>query len=134
MDGLVLLPPSPLALAGPTGESNTWTLRPRGRVACIAAAAAERDAQAALVRALGNVAVDSLDPLPDAVLFAGSNEDATRLRVALAECGGPIVPVIEGKAGRYDALRLVVERTRTVNTTASGGNASLLSLADDEHT
>lgn len=128
------LPPSPLALAGPTGESNTWTLRPRGRVACIAAAAAERDAQAALVRALGNVAVDSLDPLPDAVLFAGSNEDATRLRVTLAECGGPIVPVIEGKAGRYDALRLVVERTRTVNTTASGGNASLLSLADDEHT
>jgi delta 1-pyrroline-5-carboxylate dehydrogenase len=28
-------------------------------------------------------------------------------------------------------MRLVVERTLTINTTASGGNASLLSLAED---
>jgi delta 1-pyrroline-5-carboxylate dehydrogenase len=29
-----------------------------------------------------------------------------------------------------DALRLVCERTVTINTTASGGNASLLSLGE----
>ena len=30
-----------------------------------------------------------------------------------------------------DPMRLVYERTLTINTTASGGNASLLSLAED---
>jgi delta 1-pyrroline-5-carboxylate dehydrogenase len=30
-----------------------------------------------------------------------------------------------------DPMRLVWERTLTINTTASGGNASLLSLAED---
>ena len=29
-------------------------------------------------------------------------------------------------------MRLVYERTLTINTTASGGNASLLSLAEDD--
>ena len=32
----------------------------------------------------------------------------------------------------YDMLPLVTERTVTINTTASGGNASLLSLEEDE--
>ena len=32
----------------------------------------------------------------------------------------------------YDPLRLVAERTLTVNTTAAGGNASLLSLEESE--
>jgi delta 1-pyrroline-5-carboxylate dehydrogenase len=34
--------------------------------------------------------------------------------------------------GVYDAARLVSERTVTINTTASGGNASLLSLEEEE--
>jgi delta 1-pyrroline-5-carboxylate dehydrogenase len=40
--------------------------------------------------------------------------------------------VIERRADGYDATRLVAERTMTVNTTASGGNASLLSLEESE--
>ena len=67
-----------------------------------------------------------------ALLFAGSAEDAARLRTDLASDEGPIVPVIERRDGGYDATRLVAERTLTVNTTASGGNASLLSLEEGE--
>ena len=37
--------------------------------------------------------------------------------------------VVKGADG-YDATRLVNERTITINTTASGGNASLLSLTE----
>jgi RHH-type proline utilization regulon transcriptional repressor/proline dehydrogenase/delta 1-pyrroline-5-carboxylate dehydrogenase len=128
--------PAPLpdtqALAGPTGESNVLSVHARGRVACMASDAAERAAQAALASSVGNVAVDAVQPRPDAVLFAGTAEEAARLRIDLASGDGPIVPVIERRDGGYDSTRLVVERTLTINTTASGGNASLLSLEEGE--
>jgi RHH-type proline utilization regulon transcriptional repressor/proline dehydrogenase/delta 1-pyrroline-5-carboxylate dehydrogenase len=129
-------PPQPPAgaalLTGPTGESNTLTLHPRGRVACIADSEAERAAQADLARSLGNDAVATLDPAPDAVLFSGSAAQAEKARAALARDDGAIVPFVTGREGRYDAARLVAERTLTINTTASGGNASLLSLEESE--
>src|SRR6185436_136747 len=109
-----------------TGESNVLAFHARGRVACIAADPAERAAQASLATSLGNLVADSLEPRPDAVLFDGSAEAAAELRSKLAREDGPIVPVIERHDGRYDATRLVAERTLTINTTASGGNASLL--------
>jgi RHH-type proline utilization regulon transcriptional repressor/proline dehydrogenase/delta 1-pyrroline-5-carboxylate dehydrogenase len=120
------------ALAGPTGESNVLSSHPRGRVACVAGDERERAAQAALAASLGNVAAEALSPRPDAVLFAGDAAQAAQLREALAREEGPIVPVIERHDGGYDADRLTVERTLTVNTTASGGNASLLSLEESE--
>jgi len=73
------------------------------------------------------------DPLaagPDVVLFAGDATAAHALRRQLAARPGPIVPLVVAGAGGYDAARLVCERTITINTTASGGNASLLSLAE----
>jgi delta 1-pyrroline-5-carboxylate dehydrogenase len=42
------------------------------------------------------------------------------------------VPVIVARDDTYDAMRLLSERTVTINTTASGGNASLLSLEEQE--
>jgi RHH-type proline utilization regulon transcriptional repressor/proline dehydrogenase/delta 1-pyrroline-5-carboxylate dehydrogenase len=120
------------SLPGPTGESNVLSFQPRGRVACMAPDAAERAAQATLAASLGNTPVDSPTPRPDAVLFSGTPDDAARLRSELASGDGPIVPVIERRADGYDATRLVAERTMTVNTTASGGNASLLSLEESE--
>jgi RHH-type proline utilization regulon transcriptional repressor/proline dehydrogenase/delta 1-pyrroline-5-carboxylate dehydrogenase len=119
-------------LPGPTGESNVLSFHARGRVACIAYDPAERAAQAALATSLGNVAVDTVAPRPDAVLFAGTPAEAALLRSELARQDGPIVPVIERRDGDYDATRLVAERTLTINTTASGGNASLLSLEESE--
>jgi RHH-type proline utilization regulon transcriptional repressor/proline dehydrogenase/delta 1-pyrroline-5-carboxylate dehydrogenase len=65
------------------------------------------------------------------VLFAGGEDAARKLRTALAAREGPIVPFIRVDAERAgDPLRLFHERTLSINTTASGGNASLLSLAE----
>jgi RHH-type proline utilization regulon transcriptional repressor/proline dehydrogenase/delta 1-pyrroline-5-carboxylate dehydrogenase len=143
-----------LALPGPTGETNTLLLRPRGRIACLAATEAELTTQARLATQLGNTALlaasamaarvcakvagqsvtvpDPLTAAPDAVLFAGSGNDIAALRKRLAAQDGPLVPLIVARDGAYDAMRLVSERTITINTTASGGNASLLSLEEEE--
>ena len=49
---------------------------------------------------------------------------------ALAARDGAIVPLIQdGPDGSYDLTRLVVEKVASINTTAAGGNASLMSLA-----
>jgi delta 1-pyrroline-5-carboxylate dehydrogenase len=92
------------------------------------------DARQVQLRAPGDckAVADPLDCGPDAVLFAGSEDAAAAVRTRLAAGDGPLVPVVVGSDGRYDASRLVVERTLTVNTTASGGNASLLSLEERE--
>ena len=67
----------------------------------------------------------------DGVLAAdpGTAAEANR-RVAARE--GPRLPVIEpaGDPPRYPPSRLVVERVVTVNTTAGGGNASLVAAMD----
>ncbi len=145
-----------LALPGPTGETNTLYLRPRGRVACVAGEERDLSLLARAATDAGNVAVlpesavgrrvlalpgiraelasDPLETGPDAVLFAGTADAARDLRQRLAALPGAIVPLITAKDGVYDAARLVCERTVTINTTASGGNASLLSLAESPST
>ena len=141
-------------LPGPTGETNTLRLHPRGRIACIAATEAAMRAQAMLAASLGNVpvlpptpaalrvraavggqceiAADVLLPPPAAVLFDGSEDEAAALRVVLAAGDGPLVPLLVARDGAYASARLVCERTLTINTTASGGNATLLSLEERE--
>ncbi len=161
------LPLSPLVLPGPTGESNTWALHPRGRVACLGESDEALREQATLAHNLGNVVVlpdtpaaralvrdlgagaeiaaDPLATKPAVVLLDAPAERVAALRVALAGGTGPLVPVLSRRpatgaaTGRgeplrpsYDTLRLVAERTLTVNTTASGGNTSLLSLEESE--
>jgi len=145
--------PASAALPGPTGESNTLTLRPRGRVACIADDEAALRAQVRLALACGNTALlsrsalaervagdlggrcrivpDALAAAPDAVLFDGTEARALAIRQTLAASDGPIVPVLYvALDGEGDPMRLVRECTLTINTTASGGNATLLSLAE----
>jgi RHH-type proline utilization regulon transcriptional repressor/proline dehydrogenase/delta 1-pyrroline-5-carboxylate dehydrogenase len=143
-----------IELSGPTGESNALFLRPRGSVACIADDEDALRAQVGLALGSGNTALlmrsavaervaatfggrcrlvaDALLAAPDAILFAGGEAREREIRHALAASEGPIVPMlyVDGKRPG-DAMRLVVERTLTINTTASGGNASLLSLAED---
>ncbi|HZW75110.1 MAG TPA: L-glutamate gamma-semialdehyde dehydrogenase [Caldimonas sp.] len=141
-----------LTLPGPTGETNTLWLAPRGRVACLAASEDALLTQVESAQRAGNIAlltrsplaerivhavdarceivVDALAANPDAVLV-DRNGIASEARRRLAESEGPIVPVVVADAdGRYDLSRLVHERTLTINTTASGGNASLLSLGE----
>ncbi len=145
MDSATMLP-------APTGETNTLALLPRGRVACIATDELALEAQVQLALSLRNTvllpaspagqrvaarhggrcetAADPLSTLPDAVLFDGSASNARAIRLRLAAQDGLLVPLIVARNGVYATARLVCERTLTINTTASGGNASLLSLAE----
>jgi RHH-type proline utilization regulon transcriptional repressor/proline dehydrogenase/delta 1-pyrroline-5-carboxylate dehydrogenase len=148
-------PEAPIALPGPTGESNTLEFHPRGVVACIAADEQGLFAQAKAALALGNTVLllrdpvsirvgkgiggarityaDALDPAAiDVVLLDVDPNDARRVRGVFAVAPGRIVPIVVPDAhGKYDWARLVVERTVTVNTAAAGGNAALLSLDED---
>ena len=92
----------------------------------------------------GNASVEDLisDPRVDAVAFAGDHADAKAIARVLANGDGPIRPLIpfaelshaggapgSPLAGSPHYLhRFVLERTLSIDTTASGGNASLFSL------
>ena len=67
-----------------------------------------------------------------AVLYTGDLQGLAKLRQQLARREGAIVPVIEAAApsGRYPLYRLVCERAISINTTAAGGNTSLMTLAE----
>jgi RHH-type transcriptional regulator, proline utilization regulon repressor / proline dehydrogenase / delta 1-pyrroline-5-carboxylate dehydrogenase len=147
-------PRAPRDLPGPTGESNRLSLHPRGRVLCLGAGAADALAQAIQALAAGNTVlmvaanapdaaapliaaglpVTALDGQADpaaltalpglALVAARGPEDWLRsLRRALARREGPIVPL---ETSLIAPERYVIERHLCIDTTAAGGNASLL--------
>jgi RHH-type proline utilization regulon transcriptional repressor/proline dehydrogenase/delta 1-pyrroline-5-carboxylate dehydrogenase len=67
-----------------------------------------------------------------AVLYSGPAVEASRLRNELAARNGALVPLIFSEGGDFPLYfplyRLTVERVITVNTTAAGGNATLMML------
>ncbi|MGS1093475.1 bifunctional proline dehydrogenase/L-glutamate gamma-semialdehyde dehydrogenase PutA [Aquamicrobium terrae] len=143
-------------LPGPTGEANTLALVPRGRVLALgpdgetllaqaiqalaagnAVLAVAPDASAALSALTGKglplAALDArLDVAelgslgPDVVAFSGSGEEARAIRRALAARPGQVVPLVTEVI--YPAA-YAHERAVCVDTTAAGGNASLLASA-----
>ena len=146
----------PVDLPGPTGEANAYALLPRGRVLCLGAG---RDALAAqviqalaagnAVLAVGANAQATLQPLlgrgfplaagdgtllPEAlqeldidlVAASGALDWMAALRRALAKREGAIVPLVSELL--YPAA-YVHERAVCVDTTAAGGNASLMATA-----
>jgi RHH-type proline utilization regulon transcriptional repressor/proline dehydrogenase/delta 1-pyrroline-5-carboxylate dehydrogenase len=143
-----------LELPGPTGERNTLGFTPRGAILCAAAGAKGLLNQLAAVLATGNRAIvlaDSRDQvlssLPvevkERVRFIGEAElDGADIHMALVESGlpgglqmklaarkGAIVGIVDTQQNAAVALwRLVAERALCVNTTAAGGNASLMTL------
>ncbi len=142
-----------IALPGPTGERNTLAFTPRGTVLCAPKTAAGLLNQLAASLANGNralvLAAPDLIPanLPalvkERVRFIGDDEiDASEFQIALLEAGlagslrsklaarpGAIVGIVDTGASEPVALwRLVAERAVCVNTTAAGGNASLMTL------
>ena len=141
-------------LPGPTGESNRLSFTPRGAVLCAPATPAGLLNQLAAVLATGNRAL-VLAPTPESipanlpaavkerVRFVGKEEiDAADVAIALVETGlagllrtqlaarpGAIVGIVDTDAlVPVDLWRLVAERAVCVNTTAAGGNASLMTL------
>lgn len=145
---------STLALPGPTGERNTLSFAARGAVLCAATGIGVLLNQLAAVLATGNEAIvvarsDGLIPesLPDTVRAALTVVDSIdasplpfqialvetslshNLRPVLASRGGALVGLIETSEEQAIPLwRLVAERALCVNTTAAGGNASLMTL------
>ena len=79
---------------------------------------------------------DSLHSQPalDAVLFEGPPDVLRALNGRIAEREGPIIPVLGlatdvlAHGGDYDLNLLFEERLVSINTTASGGNAHLMSI------
>ncbi|WP_440029782.1 trifunctional transcriptional regulator/proline dehydrogenase/L-glutamate gamma-semialdehyde dehydrogenase [Chromobacterium amazonense] len=139
-----------VALPGPTGENNILSFAGRGWVGCVAddvqalaeqlaaafaagnrAVLVDNEAGRKLARALNGyaeVAADVLAADVSAVLFAGSGVEEARRKLASRD--GALVPLIlRGERG-YNIHRLVVERALSVNTTAAGGNASLMSMTE----
>ncbi|MCU0831675.1 MAG: bifunctional proline dehydrogenase/L-glutamate gamma-semialdehyde dehydrogenase PutA [Rhizobiaceae bacterium] len=125
-------PPMPLGateLLGPTGERNTYILAPRAHVLCLGP---DFEAQAARVRSVGATPIIA-DPAADnfAVFTAGAHTgialyggtDWRAVRMALASLPGARI-VLEREDCPVE--RLWSEKSVSEDTTASGGNASLL--------
>ena len=62
------------------------------------------------------------------VCFAGSSDRLAEISQILAARKGAITPLVSETEGDDFILRFVTERTMTLNITAAGGNASLLTL------
>jgi RHH-type transcriptional regulator, proline utilization regulon repressor / proline dehydrogenase / delta 1-pyrroline-5-carboxylate dehydrogenase len=143
-----------LDLPGPTGERNRLAFAPRGNVLCVAATAAGLLNQLSAALATGNRALVPMagrdlirGELPpqarDRVRFIKDDEIATEeFQAALVESGanpqvrtqlaarpGAIIALIDTEStAAIPVWRLVAERALCVNTTAAGGNASLMTL------
>ena len=147
-----------IALDGPTGERNVYALKPRGLVLCAAEAVDDLAFQLAFVLAAGaralwppsDATLELARSLPpelasevitadpdarevDAALVQGSTAFLDRWSRRLAARDGALVAAqyaAEGTRARdaYSVLRLMAERSVSINTAAAGGNATLMTI------
>ena len=114
----MILAPVDQLMPGPTGEANQYQTKPR-RMLCLGP---DIEAQKRAVAAAGGVAVEEDGPDIHGVVYWG---DAPReIRRDLAARDGPIRSLITGLPTPADCLS---ETHCCIDTTASGGNAALLS-------
>ncbi|WFM71313.1 bifunctional proline dehydrogenase/L-glutamate gamma-semialdehyde dehydrogenase PutA [Halomonas sp. CKK8] len=149
---------TPQTLPGPTGESNRLAMYPKGPALCLGPTLDIAVAQAVQALGAGSPAVvvapgaaQAVQPLIDAgapvaaldgsvaaetlttirgietVAAAGDSDWTRELRIALAERDGAIVSL---ETQTIAPERYVVERHLCIDTTAAGGNASLLATAE----
>lgn len=139
-----------LALPGPVGETNLYALHPRGLLLLRPGTRRGLLAQMAAVLATGNRAVIEGAPLPQglpasvaahflaqpdapfaAMLVEGDADQILAATQAVAELDGPIVTVHAAAPGDERAWHLdwlLEEVSTSINTTAAGGNASLMMI------
>jgi RHH-type proline utilization regulon transcriptional repressor/proline dehydrogenase/delta 1-pyrroline-5-carboxylate dehydrogenase len=164
---------APIHLPGPTGESNTLHLEPRGVLVCFA----DKDVtfeywMLSIVTALatGNLVISVVSDLfyeealtfkeklastgaPNSVFQVANlchleallmnkgltgvvvdsrTDRSAYISAKLAERQGAILPVITAEYNDNLIQRLVTEKTISIDTTASGGNTSLMTLVEDD--
>ncbi|MDT9587659.1 MAG: trifunctional transcriptional regulator/proline dehydrogenase/L-glutamate gamma-semialdehyde dehydrogenase [Candidatus Arsenophonus melophagi] len=145
-------------LVGPTGEHNSYSLVPRGKILCLAENQTDTLLQLATALTMGcqviwpnntmqqqlHAALPALvskvititdnwqhvDCQFDSVIFHGDCQQLQIICAIVAERDGPIISVQGYQSGDSQLLveRLVHERAISINTTAAGGNASLMAL------
>ncbi|MEQ6917794.1 bifunctional proline dehydrogenase/L-glutamate gamma-semialdehyde dehydrogenase PutA [Halomonas aquatica] len=149
---------TPQTLPGPTGESNRLAMYPKGPVLCLGptldiaiaqavqalgagcpavlvapgatqAVQQMRGAGAPVAALDGSIEADALTEVKGiaAVAAAGASDWTRDLRIALAKRDGAIVPL---ETQTISPERYAVERHLCIDTTAAGGNASLLATAE----
>ncbi|WWO97826.1 MAG: trifunctional transcriptional regulator/proline dehydrogenase/L-glutamate gamma-semialdehyde dehydrogenase [Candidatus Dasytiphilus stammeri] len=147
-----------ILLNGPTGEYNSYSLLPRMRILCLSDNENDILIQLALVISTGSKALWTEDEihrkiyriLPvqvqaiisftpdvfstkikfDTVIYHGDNTILRAICIKLAHLEGPIIPVYNFSNGETNILldQFLRERSLSINTTAAGGNASLMSM------
>lgn len=130
-------------MPGPTGETNCWSTYPRGTVLCLGPDKEDAEKQAIQAKKAGCAVLcvtpkiseelgiagyldrDALSVLTGfaAVALWSDEDDLRQARIALSQRPGAILPLITN-ANTPDVFLL--ERHICINTTAAGGNASLL--------
>ena len=150
MSAVAAMEYGPVDLSGPTGEANQFALGPRGTVLCLGPDPDALMAQCVQALGAGNrviaiapdaarrtttlsktslpfVALDgAIDPALLAVMpleLVAVAGDLKEFRRNLSQRPGPIVPVIDRL---IDPASYCAEKTICIDTTAAGGNASLL--------
>ncbi|KKC31404.1 bifunctional proline dehydrogenase/L-glutamate gamma-semialdehyde dehydrogenase PutA [Devosia psychrophila] len=125
---------APLPLPGPTGESNVMHTAPRGSLLCLGPTTSDQQAQATMAAMLGNTAILAeldLHALSyvktfDAVAYFADDSTLRAIRIALSGRSGAIIPLL---TSADEGNRLRLERHVCIDTTAAGGNASLMAQA-----
>jgi len=137
-----------MALPGPVGERNLYALHPRGQIGMQPATGQGLLQQMAAVLATGNRGVLQDMALPQglpadiaahftqqadgpvaAMLVEGDSGRIRAVGEAVAALPGPIVSVhAAGADGSYPLDWLLEEVSTSINTTAAGGNASLMMI------
>ena len=139
-----------LTLPGPVGERNLYALHPRGRVLMVPATRTGLHEQMAAVLATGNQGTVETMPLPAglpaniaalfsanstepyaATLVEGDISTVAQTVARIADLPGPIVSVHVARPDQalaYQTDWLLEEVSISINTTAAGGNASLMMI------
>ncbi|MEM8570792.1 MAG: bifunctional proline dehydrogenase/L-glutamate gamma-semialdehyde dehydrogenase PutA [Pseudomonadota bacterium] len=151
------LPKAPQEMPGPTGESNLLSVAPRGLVFCLGAGPELALAQAVQALAAGNsvvavtegaspafaplqgsrlplavfdgqIAPEMLEAFEPLAMVAAHGPDSwlRALKKALSARIGPILPL---EIAPLAPERYMLERHLCIDTTAAGGNASLLAAS-----
>ncbi|MEP6344161.1 MAG: bifunctional proline dehydrogenase/L-glutamate gamma-semialdehyde dehydrogenase PutA [Maricaulaceae bacterium] len=130
-------------MSGPTGESNRLSTYPRGKILCLGPTVKNAKDQVKMATQAGCSSLVICAGVPtgeglrgvidfndlthlngfDGLAFWGRPDDARLIRMAIAARNGAIIPIFDDMDMEE---RCVLERHVSIDTTASGGNVSLL--------